>query len=268
MSRLPLLDEQTAAPSFIVSGGAPNVAGQTGADQTRAHEGGPPIASPEGGDRSPMHSGDRVSRGRRPKVGRWLVLLLPVVIGLVAPAASWGVAPDDPAEVPPNERLDVPAEPTPLAAVAPAAPLAAPLAPPPPPSSGWQPLRVSAAGPLRLDAGGDLWLADTGFQGGAVAGPFDAEIAGTKDDWLYDKHRWGMQRYSFAAPPGTYRVVVGTWRRRSSRPPVAGCSTSPPRAPGCSTTWTWSQPWGRAPPCSWTSTSPSATAGSTSGSFR
>ena len=47
------------------------------------------------------------------------MLVLPVVIGLIAPVASWGVSPDDPSEVPPNERLAVPDVPAPLAAVAP-----------------------------------------------------------------------------------------------------------------------------------------------------
>jgi hypothetical protein len=54
---------------------------------------------------------------------------------------------------------------------------------------------------------GTTFVADTGYVGGSTTGGAGSGIAGTKNDSLYVKHRWGMSGYSVRVPaPGRYTV--------------------------------------------------------------
>lgn len=68
---------------------------------------------------------------------------------------------------------------------------------------------------LRIDSGstatytdstGNLWHADSNYQGGKVANRGTIEIANTEDDPIYQTERWGMTAYRVPLPNGRYTV--------------------------------------------------------------
>jgi hypothetical protein len=64
----------------------------------------------------------------------------------------------------------------------------------------------TASSSALLDRSGATWRPDAGFIGGSTH-RVTAAIAGTEDDALYQKHRWGLSGYRIAVPcAATYRV--------------------------------------------------------------
>ena len=84
----------------------------------------------------------------------------------------------------------------------------------------WQPMaiRVNTGGGQYVDSTGKTWVADEGFNTGAIA-RVDAAIAGTEDDELYRTNRYDKSTvpeltYAFEVPNGDYRVnlhFAETW---------------------------------------------------------
>ncbi len=71
-------------------------------------------------------------------------------------------------------------------------------------------LRVNAGGDEYVDADGNLWQADTGYNTGQVYA-VNSPISGTSEDYLYQTERWdhgsGAElTYGFNVPDGQYRV--------------------------------------------------------------
>ncbi len=71
---------------------------------------------------------------------------------------------------------------------------------------------VAAVSPVRVNAGGGsttaagvTWEADRYFTGGTPSTSSNP-IAGTSDDALFQRRRWGMTTYRIPVPAGTYRV--------------------------------------------------------------
>jgi len=66
-------------------------------------------------------------------------------------------------------------------------------------------IRVNCGGASYKDAHGQIWQADTGFNGGqeeTLPGP----VAGTSDPVLLESYRWDPTSYSFKLPNGQYHV--------------------------------------------------------------
>jgi hypothetical protein len=70
--------------------------------------------------------------------------------------------------------------------------------------------------PIRIDVGGiepftdgagNVWLPDQNYSGGTVDAPISNPIAGTTDDALYQRERWGATTYTFSGlANGSYTV--------------------------------------------------------------
>ena len=70
-------------------------------------------------------------------------------------------------------------------------------------AGSFTPIRVNAGGPAYTDSQGNLWSADTGYQGGNTdALGAGTSISNTADPTLYQTERWnsGSLVYSFAFP--------------------------------------------------------------------
>jgi hypothetical protein len=67
--------------------------------------------------------------------------------------------------------------------------------------------RVNSGGPAYTDSQGHVWVADTGYSGGTLAGTSNA-ISNTSDPALYQDERWGSYSYTFNVPPGSYQVTL------------------------------------------------------------
>jgi hypothetical protein len=72
------------------------------------------------------------------------------------------------------------------------------------------PIRVLCGGPAYSDSQGQMWMADTGYNDGAVSKNSDA-VKGTTDATLYHFGRYNAQAsnpltYTFPLPGGTYHV--------------------------------------------------------------
>jgi hypothetical protein len=74
-------------------------------------------------------------------------------------------------------------------------------------TSNWA-VRVSAGGGTDfVSTSGDRFSADRYFTGGSMSGNITSgDIAGTENDALYRKHRWGMTSYAIPVPAGSYDV--------------------------------------------------------------
>ena len=94
-----------------------------------------------------------------------------------------------------------PPAPTPTPTPTPAPP------PPPPPTSGFSPIRVHAGGGVYVDSTGQTWSADWGSTGGPTC-QVGAAIGNTADPSLYQDCRWGNFSYNFSVPNGTYTVTL------------------------------------------------------------
>ena len=72
---------------------------------------------------------------------------------------------------------------------------------------GFTAIRVNAGGPAYTDPSGNLWSADTGFNGGYTYST-SASIAGTSTPVLYQTEHWFSPtlQYSFNVPNGSYTV--------------------------------------------------------------
>ena len=69
-------------------------------------------------------------------------------------------------------------------------------------------LRVNSGGDPYMDASGQPWSADTGFNGGGTYSNASASIAGTSDPTLYRSERYGNFNYTWTVPNGTYQVTL------------------------------------------------------------
>jgi parallel beta-helix repeat protein len=79
----------------------------------------------------------------------------------------------------------------------------------PPPPAGAA-IRVNAGGPAYTDPSGNVWSADTGFNGGQGWNP-GATVSGTNTPQLYQTGRFMMNAplvYSFQVPNGSYKVTL------------------------------------------------------------
>jgi len=68
-----------------------------------------------------------------------------------------------------------------------------------------QPIRVNCGGPSFTDSKGQIWQADTGYNGGSmesIAGTY----TGTPDPTLLATYHWNPTSYSFAVANGQYHV--------------------------------------------------------------
>jgi hypothetical protein len=68
-----------------------------------------------------------------------------------------------------------------------------------------KPIRVNCGGPSYTDSKGQIWQADTGYNGGTeetITGP----ISGTADPLLFESYHWNPSSYSFPVSNGQYRV--------------------------------------------------------------
>ncbi|MEQ8767381.1 MAG: choice-of-anchor D domain-containing protein [Planctomycetota bacterium] len=68
-----------------------------------------------------------------------------------------------------------------------------------------QPVRINTGGSSFVDSQGRTWLEDTGFVDGWTYF-YDAEIAGTEDDALYQDERYGNFQYALPLTDGSYLV--------------------------------------------------------------
>jgi hypothetical protein len=68
-----------------------------------------------------------------------------------------------------------------------------------------QTIRVNCGGSSYTDSKGQLWQADTGFNGG-TAEVIRAAVAGTADPLLFEDYRWNPTNYTFKVPNGQYHV--------------------------------------------------------------
>jgi len=90
----------------------------------------------------------------------------------------------------------------PPAAPAPAAPAAA--------SAVARPtirIKAGSTDPVK-DSEGNVWLADTGFDGGDTASRPDIKIEGTKDQALFQAEHYSMTGFTYAVPNGNYLVKL------------------------------------------------------------
>lgn len=70
-----------------------------------------------------------------------------------------------------------------------------------------QSLRVNCGGPGYKDSQGQVWQADTGFNGG-TAESIAGTVAGTSDPLLFEDYRWNPTSYSFKVANGQYHVSL------------------------------------------------------------
>ena len=76
------------------------------------------------------------------------------------------------------------------------------------PAAGVARVNVGSGSSL-TDRSGATWTPDGYFVGGEAWGPAPSPIAGTDDDALFQKNRWGMSGYRVPVPAaGTYRVEL------------------------------------------------------------
>ena len=72
-----------------------------------------------------------------------------------------------------------------------------------------QPIRINCGGPSYTDSNGQIWQADSGYNGG-IASTNTATTAGTSDPTLYRSNRYSVTRapliYSLPVANGNYRV--------------------------------------------------------------
>ncbi|MCW2715337.1 MAG: uncharacterized protein JWN88_2384, partial [Frankiales bacterium] len=82
--------------------------------------------------------------------------------------------------------------------------------PPTPPTTDTAVARMSVGSSSSYtDSAGKVWSPDSTFVGGETWGPASVPIAGTVDDALFQKNRWGMSAYRVPVPGnGTYRVEL------------------------------------------------------------
>ncbi|WP_432541739.1 malectin domain-containing carbohydrate-binding protein [Kineococcus sp. SYSU DK002] len=83
-------------------------------------------------------------------------------------------------------------------------------------------IRVSTQRSAFTDAAGQVWSADTGFEGGwQNASTTTSPIDGTGDDKLYQSEHYGMKGWSAKVPNGTYDVTLKTaetyWTQKGAR---------------------------------------------------
>ena len=83
-------------------------------------------------------------------------------------------------------------------------------------------LRVSTQRASYTDTSGNVWSADSGFEGGwQNANVTTAPIAGTTDAKLYQSEHYGMKGWSAKVPNGTYDVTLKTaetyWTQKGAR---------------------------------------------------
>lgn len=71
--------------------------------------------------------------------------------------------------------------------------------------SAQQPIRVNCGGPSYTDSKGQVWQADTGYNGG-TSETINTLITGTPDPLLYEPYHWNPTSYSFKVPNGQYQV--------------------------------------------------------------
>ena len=68
-------------------------------------------------------------------------------------------------------------------------------------------VRIEAGGTANFtDNGGNIWLADTGFTGGALVDRGNIAIGNTLNDRIYQTERWGMTAFARTVPNGAYQV--------------------------------------------------------------
>jgi hypothetical protein len=69
-------------------------------------------------------------------------------------------------------------------------------------------IKAGVAAPY-TDPDGNVWLADTGFDGGdVVARDADLQVTNTKDPALYRTEHFEMKGFSYALPNGKYKVKL------------------------------------------------------------
>jgi len=68
-----------------------------------------------------------------------------------------------------------------------------------------QTIRVNCGGASYKDSHGQIWQADTGFNGGTEEN-LGGTVAGTADPLLYEDYRWNPTSYSFQLNNGQYHV--------------------------------------------------------------
>ena len=66
-------------------------------------------------------------------------------------------------------------------------------------------IRVNCGGPSYTDTKGQVWQADTGFNGGTEE-TISGAVAGTSDPLLFEDYHWNPTSYSFKVPNGPYHV--------------------------------------------------------------
>ena len=66
-------------------------------------------------------------------------------------------------------------------------------------------VRVNCGGPSYTDSKGQVWQADTGFNGGTEE-TISGVVAGTSDPLLFEDYHWNPTSYSFQIPNGPYQV--------------------------------------------------------------
>ena len=70
-----------------------------------------------------------------------------------------------------------------------------------------QTIRVNCGGPSYKDSQGQIWQADTGFNGG-TAESIAGTVAGTADPLLFEDYRWNPSGYGFKVANGQYHVSL------------------------------------------------------------
>ena len=95
----------------------------------------------------------------------------------------------------------------PAPAKAPTTEITAPAAPVPPQASQVMRIKAGLSTPF-TDSGGNIWLADQGFDGGDTIERPDIAIANTKDPGLYQSEHYGMNGFSCKLPNGKYTAKL------------------------------------------------------------
>jgi hypothetical protein len=70
-----------------------------------------------------------------------------------------------------------------------------------------QAIRVNCGGPSYTDSKGQVWQADTGFNGGTEQ-TISGTVSGTSDPLLFESYRLNPTSYSFQIPNGQYQVKL------------------------------------------------------------
>jgi hypothetical protein len=66
-------------------------------------------------------------------------------------------------------------------------------------------VRVNCGGPSYTDSKGQVWQADTGFNGGTEE-TISGVVSGTSDPLLFEDYHWNPTSYSFQVANGQYQV--------------------------------------------------------------